>query len=154
MIRHVAFAAALVALPAAASAAIVVEKPEVRATIGAQPTAAGYLVLRNTGKAPDKLIGAACACASEVMAHRTVTANGVARMAMEAEVTIPAGGSVAFAPGDRHLMLTGVKAPIKAGARVPIVLTFEKAGRMTVAFTASDTAGAPATTGVKDQHAH
>jgi copper(I)-binding protein len=48
---------------------------------------------------------------------------------------------VTFAPGGLHLMLTGVKAPIAEGARVPIVLEFEKAGKVTAVFVSSSTAG-------------
>jgi copper(I)-binding protein len=144
MIRA-AVLAALVALPAAAPvaarAAIVVERPEIRATLGAQGTSAAYMTLRNTGKEADTLTGASCACAAMVMAHRTTTAGGVSRMTMEHAVVIPAGGSVAFAPGGLHLMITGVKGSIAAGARVPLELSFAKAGKVTAAFVSSPTAG-------------
>ncbi len=128
-------------LPAAAHAAIVVEQPQIRASLGAQPTTAAYMVLRNTGSAPDRLVGATCACAAMVMAHRSTTVGGVSRMTMEHSVPVPARGSVTFAPGGLHLMVTGVKAPIAAGAKVPLVLEFETAGKVTVNYLSSSTAG-------------
>ncbi|HTI67633.1 MAG TPA: copper chaperone PCu(A)C [Caulobacteraceae bacterium] len=148
MIRALASTAILAALPAVASAAIVIERPEIRASLGAQPTTAAYLTIRNTGAAPDRLLGASCACAAMVMAHRSTTANGISRMSMEAVVEVPAHGSVAFTPTGRHLMLTGVKAPIAPGAKVPIVLRFEKAGPVTAVFAASATPGM----GAEHQH--
>jgi copper(I)-binding protein len=138
------------AVAAAAAAActqgapqIAVEQPEIRASLGNTPTSAAYLTLRNSGSAPDRLVGADCACADMVMSHQTSTAaNGVASMAHEAAVTVPAHGSAVFEPGGRHLMLTGVKAPIRAGDKVTITLRFETSGAMPVVFTAVDTPGA------------
>ena len=135
-----ALAAALFAAtaPSHAPAAIVVDHPELRATLPGQHTAAAYMVVRNLGRAPDRLVGASCACAGDVQAHKTVTVRGVATMALEASVVIPPGKAVDFVPNGRHLMLTGVKAPIPAGASVPMVLIFQKAGRVRVAFKAVD----------------
>ena len=134
-------AIATAAAPVAASAAIVIEHPQIRPTLGAQTTAAAYLIIRNTGPAPDRLIGASCTCAASVMAHRTTTQNGVSSMAMEMAVPVPAHGAVVFDARGRHLMLTGVKAPIRAGAKVSIVLHFEKAGKVAAVFTGADLAG-------------
>jgi copper(I)-binding protein len=43
---------------------------------------------------------------------------------------VPAKGKVELAPGASHLMLVNVKAPLKAGDKVPLVLRFEKAGEV------------------------
>ena len=136
-----ALAAVLAAVPMAASAAIVVERPQIRASLGTQPTTAAYLTIRNTGAAPDRLLSASCACAAMVMTHRSTVVNGVARMSMESAVTIPAKGAVVFGPSGLHLMLTGVKTPIAEGAKVPLVLEFEKAGKVVAIFVSSATAG-------------
>jgi copper(I)-binding protein len=141
MIKVLALVATLAAFPLAASAAIVVEQPQVRASLGAQPTTAAYLTLRNTGAQPDRLLSVACACSAMVMAHRSTVVNGISRMSMENTVTIPAKGTVAFTPGGLHLMLTGVKRPIAEGAKVPMMLQFERAGRVSATFVSSATAG-------------
>jgi copper(I)-binding protein len=127
---------------AAPSAPIMVMKPEVRASLGNVPTAAAYGMIHNTGGA-DRLVGVSCACAAAVTMHQTVTTGGVARMVEEKAVTIPAGGMVSFAPGGRHMMLTGLKAPLRAGAKTPMVLRFEKAGEVKVTF---NVVGAPSAT--------
>ena len=138
-------AAALFAASACAPGepSITIEQPELRASLGDTPTAAAYLTLRNSGGAADKLVGAECDCAAMVMAHETGTAGGVARMAHEPAVTAPARGTVVFQPGGRHLMLTGLKAPIRAGDKVTITLRFETSGAIPVVFNAVDTPSAP-----------
>ena len=52
-------------------------------------------------------------------------------------VDIPAHGQAVFGPGALHLMLVGLKAPLKEGAAVPLVLKFQKAGQVTVPFAAA-----------------
>ena len=135
------FCLALCAAPAVASAAIVIENPQIRPTLGGQGTTAAYLTIRNTGARPDRLVGASCACAAAVMPHRTVTEHGVSRMEMEMTLDIPAHGAVVFDARGRHLMLTGVRAPIRRGAKMPMVLKFETAGPLRVVFPAVDLAG-------------
>jgi copper(I)-binding protein len=49
-------------------------------------------------------------------------------------VTVEPGKTVAFVPGGYHLMLMGLKGPLKDGDRVKAVLTFEKAGPVEVTF--------------------
>jgi copper(I)-binding protein len=50
----------------------------------------------------------------------------------ETTVELPAGDPVAFEPGGRHVMLVGLVEPLRAGATVPITLTLEVAGEVTV----------------------
>jgi copper(I)-binding protein len=66
--------------------------------------------------------------------HASSMAGGVMRMAPEARVPVPAGGQVSFAPGGRHLMLVGLKRPLKIGDRVPATLTFASGTRLQVDF--------------------
>jgi copper(I)-binding protein len=39
---------------------------------------------------------------------------------------------VTLAPGGMHLMMMGLKEPLKQGERVPLTLVFEKAGKIDV----------------------
>jgi hypothetical protein len=43
-------------------------------------------------------------------------------------VDIPAGGTVDFSPTGRHLMLVGLKAPLKEGESFLVTLKFDKGG--------------------------
>jgi copper(I)-binding protein len=106
----------------------------VRASLGSVPTTAAYLTIANAGKTPDALLSVDCACASMAMMHQSKTVNGVASMDMLDAVTIPAGGQVAFRPDGLHIMLTGVKAPLKAGGTQTLTLRFKNAGTVKAAF--------------------
>ena len=50
-------------------------------------------------------------------------------------IDVPAGGSVSLEPGGYHVMLLDLVAPLEAGQTVPITLTFDNAGTVTVEAT-------------------
>jgi len=108
--------------------------PWSRATPGGAKIGGGYLTITNKGSAPDRLVGATAAAVSDhVEIHEMSTKDGVMTMRPQPNgVTIEPGKTVAFAPGGYHLMLMGLKAPLKEGDRVKAVLTFEKAGPVEV----------------------
>lgn len=129
--------AALLAFPLAPATAaeayrlgpLVIEQPWSRATAPGTPVGAGYLVIRNEGEADDRLVGARSPVASRVTLHRSVEADGVARMEHQgAGIPIPAGATVRLAPGGYHLMLMQLEKPLEKGGRVPVTLRFEHAG--------------------------
>jgi len=45
---------------------------------------------------------------------------------------IAPGATVTLAPGGLHMMMMGLKAPLKQGEKVPLTLVFEKAGTIDV----------------------
>ena len=90
--------------------------------------AAGYGAITNRGRAADRLIAAASPVASKVSIHESRSDHGVMSMRALSGVAVPAGSTVTLAPGGLHLMLEGLKRPLNAGGRVPITLTFVKAG--------------------------
>jgi copper(I)-binding protein len=45
---------------------------------------------------------------------------------------IPAGGVLEFKPGGSHVMLVGLKQTLSEGQKIPITLTFAKAGAIKV----------------------
>lgn len=95
---------------------------------------AGYLTITNTGKSADTLLRVETAAAASASLH-TMTMNGpVMSMRQAAGLVIPPGRSVALAPGGAHIMLTGLKAPLKLGAKAPAVLVFQHAGRVPIEF--------------------
>lgn len=122
-------------LPARA-ADLAVEQPWARATPGRAPTGAAYLTLVNRGKDDDKLLGVASPVAAKAELHGTQAASGHAGHVMEmrpvAEVEVKAGQSVVFKPDAMHVMLVGLKAPLKEGERFPLTLRFAKAGEIKV----------------------
>ena len=73
------------------------------------------------------------------MMHRSEIEHGISSMTMVESVVIPAGGKVAFSPGGLHVMLVGVKVPLKAGGLQTLTLRFEKAGTVKAGFHIRDT---------------
>jgi hypothetical protein len=51
---------------------------------------------------------------------------------LESPLEIKPGETVTLAPGGMHLMMMGLKAPLKQGEKVPLTLVFEKAGKIDV----------------------
>ena len=47
------------------------------------------------------------------------------------DLPLPPGQVVTLAPGQIHLMLFGVRRPLKPGGRFPLTLRFERAGAAT-----------------------
>jgi periplasmic copper chaperone A len=91
--------------------------------------------IRNTGAVADRLLSASTPAAASVEIHRMQMVQGgqgdVMQMRAVPALEIPAGATVAMkhgTPDGYHLMLVGLKAPLKDGDRFPVTLTFEKAG--------------------------
>lgn len=66
---------------------------------------AGYLTLHNNTSDAITITGVSSPQFGSVEMHETITSDGISRMVALGEVTIPAGESVSFEPGGRHLML-------------------------------------------------
>lgn len=110
-----------------------IEKPWSRATPGNSKIGAGYFTVTNTGAAPDTLVSVTTPASDHVEIHEMAMKDGVMTMRPMAKgVTIAPGKAVSFAPGGFHLMLMGLKAPLKQGDKVPLTLTFAKAGKVDV----------------------
>jgi copper(I)-binding protein len=127
---------ALSVTPAAAHAYekgdIQVRHPWSRATPPGAATAAGYLEIRNSGREPDRLLGASTPAAERVELHVTVREGDVVRMREIAHLEVPARQRVTLRPGGPHLMIIGLKKPFARGERVPVNLRFERAGELQV----------------------
>jgi len=126
-VRAVFLAAMFVAAPALAQ--VQIENAWARATPPGAKIAAGYLTIRNTGAA-DRLVSATSPAAEKVETHVTVKDGDVSRMREVKGYAVPAKGTVELTPGGSHLMLVNIKAPLKEGEKVPLVLRFEKAGEV------------------------
>lgn len=94
---------------------------------------AGYAVIRNSGAADDNLISIQADFAGMTMLHESfVDSNGVAGMNMVNAIAIPAGQTVELKPGGFHAMFVGLKRDLQVGARVTLILQFQKAGAVSV----------------------
>ncbi len=120
---------------------VMVDQPWARATPAGATSGAVYLTVTEHG-APDRLIGVSTPAAGMAMMHESYTESGVSKMRMLDGVALDPHKPVAFHPGAMHIMLEGLKGPLKVGATFPLTLTFEKAAPQTVTVTVMK-AGAP-----------
>jgi periplasmic copper chaperone A len=121
----------LVAAPALAqSGGLEVNHAWARATPGKSDIGAAYLTIRSPNA--DRLVAASTPVAKEAQLHTMTMQGMVMKMRPLAAINVPAGQSVTLAPGGTHIMLMGLKSPLKAGQSFPLTLTFAKAGQRTV----------------------
>lgn len=101
---------------------------------GAAHGAAYLRGIRNTGDQPDRLVGASSPLARSVEIHRSVIdAQNVMRMrAIDGIALSPKAEVQLRHGGEHHLMLIGLKQPLKDGDRFPMTLRFEKSGEREV----------------------
>jgi hypothetical protein len=124
MSKHALFLAATL-LASAAQAQVTVDKPWVRATVAQQTTTAAYLTI--TSARGGKLVAASSPVAASAEVHEMKMVGDLMKMRGVDALALPAGKPVEFKPNGYHLMLTGLKAPLKAGDVVPIRLVVEDA---------------------------
>jgi copper(I)-binding protein len=109
-----------------------VRHPWTRATPPGATNAAGYLEIRNSGKEPDRLVGASTPNGERVELHMTVREGDVMKMREVQSFEVPAGQRLTLRPGGQHLMIVGLKKPLAVDARIPLTLRFERAGEIRV----------------------
>jgi copper(I)-binding protein len=124
--------------------AIVVSNPWARATPSGASAAAGYFTVTNTGTTPDRLVAATSEAAGNADIHEMSMVNGVMQMRpLKDGLELKPGETVALKPGGEHVMMTGLKQPLKLGDHFKGTLTFEKAGKVDIEYDVK-TIGAPA----------
>jgi len=96
--------------------------------------AAYFAMLENTGNAADRLLRAATPVAARVELHTmAVDAQGVMRMRELDGIALAPHEKIRMRPGmGMHLMLIGLKEPLKDGVRFPMTLEFARAGKVEV----------------------
>lgn len=106
-----------------------------RATPGGVHTGGAYLQITASEAAGDNLVDARSDAAERVELHNHIHEDGVMKMRRVEAIEIPAGKTVALAPGGYHLMLMNLKQPLRAGDKLDLTLVFEKAGEVEVTAT-------------------
>ena len=131
-----ALALSLIAAPALAqdikAGDLTIEKPWARATPKGADVGAAYLEIRNGGGEADKLTGGSADFANVEIHQMSMQGNVMQMREVKDGLAIPAHGDVKLAPGGYHIMLMGLKAPLKQGDSFPLTLRFEHAAPMTV----------------------
>ena len=101
---------------------------------GAKNGAAYFARLENKGAQPDRLLRASTAAAASVELHTmSVDAQGIMRMRQVDAIVIAAKSTLQMRPGQgAHLMLIGLREPLREGATFPMTLEFERGGKTEV----------------------
>ncbi len=128
----IALAMPVLAMPAFAGD-IMVEDAYVRSASPTAKTGAAFMQIINHGEA-DRLTGVASPAADLVQLHTHVeSSDGVMQMKhVEGGFEVPADGTLSLERGGKHVMLMGLTAPLAQGDTVPVTLSFEKAGDVTI----------------------
>jgi copper(I)-binding protein len=113
------------AIAGAAHAQVTVADPWVRTTVAPQTTSAAYMTI--TSLQGGKLVDASSPVAASAEVHEMKMEGDVMRMRSVDALPLPMGKPVELKPNGYHMMLMGLKAPLKAGDVVPIKLVIEDA---------------------------
>lgn len=107
-----------------------IEDAWTRATAPGQDTAGVDFSI--TSKRDAKLLGVTSTASSTVEMHSMTHENGVMKMREVEAIELPAGQRVNLGESGYHLMLIGLKAPLKPRTSIPLTLTIKAAKRRTV----------------------
>ena len=138
LLSLIAFAATALAasapLRAAAEPGIKVEDPWVRVTFGQSRATAGYMALIDQSGKGNSLVGVEMAEGARAEIHETVMDGDIVKMRLVKALAIPAGGRAELTPTGGHLMIMGLKGPLKVGDTLPMKLKFADGSEMMAYF--------------------
>jgi hypothetical protein len=103
-----------------------IETAWARASVGR--TGAAFVTVFNGSSVPDRLVGVQSPVAADAMVHRSFEEGGTMKMEHMAAVDVGAGQRVEMKPGGLHIMLVGLKQPLRKGDQFPLSLRFEHGG--------------------------
>ncbi len=110
---------------AGAADQVEVHEPYVRLAPPNAPATGAFMVIRNTGDIPVKVVKAENPTSNLTELHNHINDKGVMRMRQVPSIDIPAKGQAELKPGGLHVMLIDMKAPLTEGQIVPITLGFD-----------------------------
>ncbi|WDZ95545.1 copper chaperone PCu(A)C [Herbaspirillum sp. WKF16] len=116
--------------------------PYARSTVPGQPAGGAYFSIENKGSAPDRLVALSSPVAKSTEIHTMAMEGNLMKMReVDGGLEVKPGQKIAMQPGNGyHVMLMGLSKPLKAGDKVPLTLTFEKAGKVDVTVNVEDIA--------------
>jgi periplasmic copper chaperone A len=108
---------------------IEITRPWIRTSAGENRQTGGFFTATNKGREADRLVAAASPAATKVEIHQIkVIGYGIRMRPMEKGLGLPPDTAITLKPRGYHLLFLELKAPLVQGQRVPVTLTFEKAG--------------------------
>ncbi len=123
-LRGILLALTVAAPLAAAETAVKVEDPWVRVTFGQSTATSGYMTLIDQSGRGNTLVAIEMGSGMKADLHETVSDGDVVKMRQTGALTIPPGGRAELTPAGGHIMVTGLKSPLKVGETLPMMLKF------------------------------
>jgi copper(I)-binding protein len=106
-----------------------ISRPWARTSPGIEGQAGGFFTVTNKGGEADLLVAAASPAAARIDIHGIRVVGSVITMrSMEKGLRVPPDTAITLKPRGYHLLLQDLTRPLSKGERVPVTLTFEKAG--------------------------
>ena len=128
--------AAFIMLSSPALADMTITDLRARPSLGAAHNSIVWMTIRNASATPDRLLRAEGNVAERVELHTHVMERRDGRVVMRMrpvpDIPVPAEGEVRLEPGGLHVMLIGVRRPLRPGDRFALRLVFENAPMMEV----------------------
>jgi|SRR5437764_9849148 len=107
---------------------IEISRPWARTSSATSLQAGGFFTVTNKGREADRLIAATSPAAGKVELQGIKITGAIMSMRpMERGLGLPPDTAIALKPRGYHLLMD-LKAPLAKGQRVPVTLSFEKAG--------------------------
>lgn len=107
-------------------------QPWSRATPPGSANGAVFMTVVNKGHQADRLISVSSDIAKKVELHTHKMDGDIMRMRHVDDIRVDTGASVALKPGGYHVMLMGLKKPLKKGETFSLTLEFQHAGKKTI----------------------
>jgi copper(I)-binding protein len=108
-----------------------VDQAVIRLSPNPQSPSAGYFTV-HAGDAAVTLRDVTADAAVRVEMHDSIMKDGMMKMEKLDSVDIPAKGTLAFAPGGRHIMLWSVNPTIAQTGKIPLTFLFSNGDRILV----------------------
>lgn len=107
----------------ATAESVLVNDPYVREPVPGRSMSAAFMTLINTSDELQRLVSVSAPWASSIEIHTHLHEDGVMKMRQIESLEVPAGESVTLEPGGLHLMLFGLKTPLKS--ELPMTFCFD-----------------------------
>jgi periplasmic copper chaperone A len=101
-------------------------------------TGAVYVSLVNHGATPDTLVGITSSSAEAAVLHQSINTDGIMTMREVIGLDVAPMQTIDMKAEGMHIMLLGLKSPLKTGETVELTLTFDKAGGVLVSAKVGD----------------
>lgn len=119
-----------------------VDRPWARPTVAAQTAGAIYLSIENRGKNSDQLVSVSSPASKNAEIHSMSMQDNVMKMREVPNIEIkPAERLVMNSGHGYHIMLVGLKQPLKIGDSLPLTLHFKNAGSIKIKVSVEDKQG-------------